>query len=131
MKHILICDIMTNTPYPQNSPWILPPDKAPKVGISIAILLAGFAILIFALFYDLYSILQGHGFPIFAFLLLIFIGSGIIIWGARRFAKAYASKKYARIVKDMSKRGLRVCPHCGRAIPQDSEVCPYCGKQVE
>jgi len=109
----------------------LPPDKAPKIGSSIAILLAGFAILIFALFYNLYSILQGHGFPILMFFLLIFLGAAIITWGARRVAKAYASKKYARIVEEMSKRGLRVCPHCGRAIPQDSEVCPYCGKQVE
>ncbi len=116
------------------SPWISPPSEAPKRSTAIVILLLGFLLLIGALIYNLQSILSGNGFPFVVFLALLIVSTVLIIIGARMFAKSYASRKYAQIMEQkkayMAQAGMKTCPNCGKAIPQDSIVCPYCGTRL-
>ena len=85
---------------PVNSPWVLPPDKAPKMWSSVLLLVIGFAFLMGGLFYDFYSILSGHfDFPMFiAILIISFI---LITVGAVRFGKSYGSRRYAALMEMM------------------------------
>ncbi len=90
---------------PIASPWILPPDKAPKMWTSALILLTGFLLLIGGLFYNFYALLHGAGFDFLTFMGVLLLAIVIIMVGAVRLAKAYASKRYAELMRQY--RGKR------------------------
>ncbi len=114
------------------SPWLVPPSKAPKMSHALAVLITGFILLFGGLFYNLYSILHGES-NFMMFIALLIVSTILIIIGAVMVAKSYGSHKYAELKERYSNMdaGIRRCPYCGRAIPQDSMVCPYCGKRLE
>ena len=114
------------------SPWLVPPSKAPKMSHAAGILIAGFALLFGGLFYNLYSILHGES-NFMVFIVLLLVSTILIIIGAVMVAKSYGSRRYAELKERYANMaaGIRRCPYCGRAIPQDSMVCPYCGAKLE
>ena len=89
---------------PIRSPWIVPVEKAPKMGTSILIIVLGFIVLIGELFYNFYSILGGKGFNFMLFWIMMLISMILIIVGAVRFARGYASRKYAMLMKYMEQK---------------------------
>ena len=91
-------------PQPIRSPWIVPVEKAPRIGTSILIIVAGFIVLIGELFYNFYSILAGKGFNFMLFWIMMLLSMILIIVGAIRLARGYASRKYAMIMKYMEQK---------------------------
>ncbi len=86
------------------SPWILPPEKAPRTSTSVLLLLSGFVLMIGTIVYNFYSILKGGDFSFMVFMLLMLLATILIMVGAVRFAKAYGSKKYAMLVKEFEQK---------------------------
>ncbi len=120
--------------YPQNSKWILPPDKAPGMVSSVLLLLLGFGLLIGSLVYNLLSILSGNpGNSFYIFIVLLILSSVIIMFGSVRFTKSYASRKYQKIMSRRlaAMRNMPVCPGCGRRVPPNVNYCPYCGTPIK
>jgi len=61
------------------------------------------------------------------FLVGIILGIlGLIIWFVVRpkvIVKNQIQKETTKVQED------RICPNCGRSIPQDARICPYCSKK--
>ena len=116
------------------SPWVVPPSRAPKKSRAIAIVLLGFAILFGGLFLNLYGIFHGMDmnivFPIF--ILCLVLGPLVLIAGSVLLARSVASEKYAQAARMRQEYMARerYCPNCGRRIPADSRICPYCGTRL-
>ena len=63
--------------------------------------------------------------------LLIFCIPGLLlIYIGYRIATGGKEQKIS-ISQQVTMTPSRICPKCGRAIPQDAKLCPYCGAKLE